>query len=233
LCTARFAIAALTACVVVCVPKHFSLAQTNSSLSLQPGIELINHRRWKEAEEFFEKTLSSSHDSIQVLVCLAQVYNAEDKYVKAIPLCTTALSLQSNNIEALTERAEAYLKTKQFQPALKDCKAALESSPQNARLYCIRAEVRAALEQYRNALQDADRAVALAPDSATALCTRANICYKLEEYQRAVSDATAAIRLDGNLADAYYFRGLSYKELGNKPLSKQDMHKARQLGYQD
>jgi tetratricopeptide (TPR) repeat protein len=231
--TGTLAINALFTGVFVFVLPVWTQAAPLTDPALQPGRELFAQKRFKEAEDFFDKAIASSPDSVESLVCLARVYNEEGRYTKAIPLCDQVLSRSARDVDALVCRAEAYSKTKQWSQAQADCNSALEIDPNNAQSYWIRAQVQSRLERFKEALNDADRAITLAPNSAAALCTRAQICLKLEQYERVVGDADKAIKLDDKLADAYYYRGRSYKELGRKNLARQDLQTAKTLGFQE
>jgi tetratricopeptide (TPR) repeat protein len=231
--TGTLAITALVTGVFVFVWPLYSQANAGSDAALQPGRQLFAQKRFKEAEDFFEKSLASAEGSGEARVCLAQVYNEEGRYTKASALCDQVLSLNDRDVDALVCRAEAYLKMNQLPKAQADCHRALEINPNHAQSYCIRAQVQAQLERYKEALNDADRAIVLAPNSAEALCTRAQICLKLEQYERAVDDADKAIKLDDKLAGAYYYRGRSYKELGRKTLARHDLQTAKTLGFQE
>ncbi len=206
---------------------------TDVEPALKVGCELLAQKRFKEAEDFFERIVSSTPQSVGALVNLAQVYDEEGKYTKAISLCDQVLSKNERQAEALQARAQAYLKTKQLTKAQADCDSAVQIAPAKPQSYCVRAQVMAKLERYKDALSDIDRAIALAPYSADFLCCRAQICMKLEQYERAVGDADEAIKLDAKLPEAYYYRGRSYREMGEKKLARQDLQKARALGFQD
>src|ERR1700733_4879263 len=77
----------------VFVSTVYAQAVSGADDALQPGRELFAQKHFKEAEDFFDKALASSSDSLEALVCLAQVYNEEGRYAKAIVLCDRALSL--------------------------------------------------------------------------------------------------------------------------------------------
>ncbi len=52
----------------------------------------------------------------------------------------------------------------------------------------------------------------------------------LEEYDKVIADYTAAIRIYPDYAKAYYYRGLSHRELGNLVKADADFAKATELG---
>jgi Flp pilus assembly protein TadD len=53
----------------------------------------------------------------------------------------------------------------------------------------------------------------------------------LKDYERAIQDFSKAIEYEKNNASAYYFRSISYKQIGKVDESKSDLKKAAQLGH--
>jgi tetratricopeptide (TPR) repeat protein len=58
---------------------------------------------------------------------------------------------------------------------------------------------------------------------------RADFLWK--NYDEAISDYTKVISLDARSAEAYYNRGLAYRQLGKDAQAQADFKKAKQLGY--
>ena len=55
--------------------------------------------------------------------------------------------------------------------------------------------------------------------------------FYLGQHERAIQDYDEVIRLDPQYVDAYYNRGLAYRNLGNRVESERDIQKAKELGY--
>ena len=53
--------------------------------------------------------------------------------------------------------------------------------------------------------------------------------YNKGDYDQAIKDYSEAIKLDPGDADAWYNRGVAYKELGNEAKAKADFLKAEEL----
>ena len=53
----------------------------------------------------------------------------------------------------------------------------------------------------------------------------------LKQYDQAIKDLNKVIEINPKDADAYYNRGLVYKELGDNKSSREDIKKAKDLGY--
>jgi tetratricopeptide (TPR) repeat protein len=109
----------------------------------------------------------------------------------------------------------------------KDSQAAVSSFTQAIRLnpkaeepYYHRANAYTALENYKAAVADYTEVIRQNTGrfgfSSPAYWNRARAYEKLGEKQKAISDWTQVISESGSSAEAYFFRGNMYRDLGNK-----------------
>ena len=76
-----------------------------------------------------------------------------------------------------------------------------------------------------------NKAIQVDSKYADAYIKRSSIYALSFNYKQAIKDLTTAIKLDPQNANAYYFRGACYTEIGDKTRAEMDFAKAKQLGY--
>ena len=79
-------------------------------------------------------------------------------------------------------------------------------------------------------LRDYDQVLRLQPDFVFALYNKANILCAQREYKDAIDYYTHAISIDGDFAEAYFNRGLTYVYIGENEKGLADLSKAGELG---
>jgi tetratricopeptide (TPR) repeat protein len=79
-------------------------------------------------------------------------------------------------------------------------------------------------------LRDYDQVLRLQPDFVFALYNKANILCAQRDWKSAINYYTQAIRLDGEFAEAYFNRGLTYIYTGENEQGLADLSKAGELG---
>lgn len=79
-------------------------------------------------------------------------------------------------------------------------------------------------------LMDYDQVIRRLPDFAFAWYNKANVLCQQKDYEAAISHYDEAIRADGELAEAYFNRGLTYIYIGEHEKGMQDLSRAGELG---
>ena len=79
-------------------------------------------------------------------------------------------------------------------------------------------------------LRDYDQVTRLQPDFAFAYYNKANILCAQQSWQDAIKNYTKAIAFDGDFAEAYFNRGLTYVYIGETEKGLSDLSKAGELG---
>lgn len=146
-------------------------------------------------------------------------------------------------------RAIEFAIVQDYTSAIDDCTRALQLSTLNNQLSTIitfcRANWRYRLLEYQRAtgeqeatktidfeimLRDYDQVLRLQPDFSFALYNKANILCAQREWQTAINYYTQAIAIDGDFAEAYFNRGLTYVYIGENEKGLADLSKAGELG---
>lgn len=156
---------------------------------------------------------------------------------------------ESPSAELLLARAIEFAIVQDYASAIDDCTRALQLPTTYEQLPVVltfcRANWRYRLLEYQRAtgeqentatmdfdimLRDYDHVIRLQPDFAFALYNKANILCAQREWQSAINYYTQAIELDGDFAEAYFNRGLTYVYTGENDKGLTDLSKAGELG---
>lgn len=141
----------------------------------------------------------------------------------------------------LFRRAVAYSVIQNFDAAIDDLSTYLQVDSTSALGYWQRAVCQSKLNEFHsaqgtdvrmktaNVLSDLTEAIRYG-ENAYLYYNRGNVYVQRNDYQHAIEDYTRAIALDGNLAEAYYNRGLA--RIANKQQTEgiSDLSKAGELG---
>lgn len=161
-------------------------------------------------------------------VTKAKMNNFED----AIEDFNKALSFDSTMTKAHSNKGSAYFKLGKMKPAIKSFNKAIALDPDYAEAYANRGSAYTSLGQYEQALNDFTRAVQLRPDYVMGYMNRA-ILYqsKLNNYEEAIKNCNKIVELDPKNKHAYYIRGMSNINIGNKENGCKDLQMSLKLGY--
>ena len=146
-------------------------------------------------------------------------------------------------------RAIEFAIVQDYTSAIDDCTRALQitdnQSPLTVIITFCRANWRYRLLEYQRAtgeqeatktidfeimLRDYDQVLRLQPDFVFAIYNKANILCAQREWQTAINYYTQAIAIDGDFAEAYFNRGLTYVYIGENEKGLADLSKAGELG---
>jgi tetratricopeptide (TPR) repeat protein len=166
------------------------------------------------------------------------------KYFALIDSLTHQIERQRNMeriAPLLFRRAVAYSVIQNFDAAIDDLSTYLQVDSTSALGYWQRAVCQSRLNDFNaaqgtdvrmktaNVLSDLTEAIRYG-ENAYLYYNRGNVYVQRNDYQHAIEDYTRAITLDGNLAEAYYNRGLA--RIANKQQTEgiSDLSKAGELG---
>ena len=79
-------------------------------------------------------------------------------------------------------------------------------------------------------IADYDRALQLNPRLLYAWFNKGNIYYNMRDYTSALQCYAEALRIDPSFGPAYFNRGITFLQNGNKRLAFVDLSKAGELG---
>jgi tetratricopeptide (TPR) repeat protein len=168
------------------------------------------------------------------------VKSGMDKYYDAdfkgaIDDFTKAIALDSNFVDAYSSRGYAKNKLEDYKGAIADFSKSILLDPKILDNYLMRAKIRHTILDYKEAINDYTKGIELYPDYYSFYLSRAQVKYDSTDYKGAIADYTKSIELNSyyrnhvrlgeidplqtnnskglDYADAYYFRGLSKKNI--------------------
>ncbi len=182
-----------------------------------------------------------------------KAYGENRDFGKAIADYTEAMRLDSKHLkECCYARVSAYAQLGEYDKAIADCTELVKLDPKDANAYCCRGvlyQQKAGRDRQRNQavidrhapsnsgllefqiMPDYDKAVGETPKSSVQGAKALDVSRILDNnnLESAIADHTEAIRLNPKLAEAYYNRGLVYREKGDNSKAEADMAEATKL----
>ena len=150
----------------------------------------------------------STATALDAILLRSVAYSAIQNYESAIDDLSLYLQVDTASVLALWQRAVCQSRINVFQA----------SEGTNIDL------------KNANVLGDLNHALVLAPQNPYLLYNRGTLYAQKGDYARAVDDFTAAIAIDGNLAEAYFNRGLCRISMNQQEQGIRDLSKAGELG---
>ena len=146
----------------------------------------------------------------------------------------TRMMDEAPSAELYLARAIEFAIIKDYASAVDDCTKALVIANRELEpiiVFCrANWRYRMADGDYELILRDYDQVLRMQPDFAFAMYNKANILCAKKEYNDAITYYTKAIAQDGDFAEAYYNRGLTYVYIGENEKGLSDLSKAGELG---
>lgn len=152
------------------------------------------------------------------------------RHGEAVTDLDAVIDRDPNNAEALARRGACHRKLGEAEKALADLDRALDLDPSLTGALKDRAMLHRAEGRDQEALDDMGRAIAVGGEDAPALRRlRGLILGELGRHAEAVPDFDAAIGHDPGDAEAFAFRGASYRQLGEAGKALADLTRALDL----
>jgi tetratricopeptide (TPR) repeat protein len=169
---------------------------------------------------------------------MKQIFN----YIDSLSTAIDATKKTSDVKSLLFFRAVAYTSIQNFDNAIDDLSIALQIDSTLTLAYWQLAVCQAKINEFNaaqgtntdlqaaNVVGNLSDALKFLPNDAFLYYNRGNFYAQRGDYQRAVDDYTRAIALEGNLAEAWYNRGLALIYLKRETEGIADLSKAGELG---
>ncbi len=219
--TPRFWVAALLACLVLCLTGSAGLAQVIEEKNLDPRTRLnLLGRDGPIFKPMPEEYLRAGNKAAIV---------GNHRY--AIHLFDEAIGLGGLPMKKLSQaymsRGISKSKTNQLTEAVYDLAKALEADPSNVPAHYYLAETLRNLGLFTEAVVALNQAVALKPNYAKAFYLRGTAWLLMGDNQLAANDFTTALKLNPAMGDAYYMRFQAYEKMGKLKAALKDLRSFR------
>jgi len=138
---------------------------------------------------------------------------------------TTAMKAGTNPI-LYHERAKLYAKLSDYKSALSDMKSVLMLDSTKAPYYETLGEIYLKMTAVKPSKSAFVKALSLDSSLAIPNMRLGQLAFYQKEYENAFRQLNTALRKNVNLAEAYYWKGMVYKEQGNEKLARSSFQTA-------
>lgn len=138
---------------------------------------------------------------------------------------TTAMKAGTNPL-LYFERAKLYAKLEDYKSALSDMKSVLILDSTKAAYYQTLGEIYLKMTAVKPSKSAFIKALSLDSSLAEANMRLGQMAFYQKEYENAIRQLNSALRKNVNLAEAYYWKGMVYKEQGNEKLARSSFQTA-------
>ena len=156
-------------------------------------------------------------------------------FTEAIADFSEAIKRDSGFIQAYENRGVAKFYLNDNQGAIADYTKALEINPDDYNTHGRRGWARFYVHDYKGAIADFTSAIKNGRDNTLYYNIRGQSKFQLQDYEGAIADFNKVIKSwtggKTQRSKAFYFRGLSEIDLGQKDSGCLDLAKARKSGY--
>ena len=173
----------------------------------------------------FKRDITSS-DFIEI----ADRYNTDKEYKKAIEYYSKAIELGDQNYETFYKRGRCYEEDGKHQQALQDYSSAINLKSNHHASYYWRGSVNYDLKNYEDALHDWQKAYTHNIDS-DSLYWIAKTQFELKQFSDAIVSVNKFIAKTDDNMNAYILRGECLAEAQQFKSAFEDWQKSKRLGY--
>ncbi len=160
----------------------------------------------------------------------AQAFIKLTKYNSAINDVTKAIELSGGKPQYYRIRAEAYHLNKQYQLAFNDISFYVSFYPSDSEVSFLFATIAVDAGYYVDALFTLGKLIKSNPQKAAYYYIRGLAYVKTQNYSLAEIDLNIAVEKNYQLADSYYYRGISRLNLDKKDDACSDLEQASKYG---
>jgi tetratricopeptide (TPR) repeat protein len=189
--------------------KVISFSPNNVDAYINRGNVFLRLKKFDKAIENFNRAISLKPGDSDAYASRGYAYSVQNKNDLALKDLTKAIELAPTKAEAYGSRGEIYEKDKKYDEAIRDFTKAIELKPKSAYYLLRRGKSYQANKKNEEAISDFSKALELNPNNPKLLETRGMLYYNQKAYDKALEDFSKAIVLDGDLDEAYIYRGLA------------------------
>lgn len=200
------------------------------SYVLRASSEIFNNDFFHASSDL-RMALKLDSNNFEAHYYYGRFYLFQGFYQSAIKQYSKAIEINpTDNIDLYNELAIAKIKVEDYTGAILAETIAIKMDSSVQEYYINRAFAQLRLNNYKETISDINSSLYLGQDP-KAYSIRASAYAGLGQYKLAVDDYTIAIDKMKDAIDLYYYRGLSYKALGNDDKACIDFNKGSDLNF--
>jgi tetratricopeptide (TPR) repeat protein len=181
---------------------------------IERSSQLIEHKRYKDAEQFLQQALASEPNHPEALCLLAICKSEAGNKAEALSLIQQCISAQPDNDRFLYLHAAFSLQADRYQEAEKFINNAIAYDPNNAQYYGLRASIHLQQKNWQRALDDANQGLACNSDNLTCLNIRSTALLKLGKKEESYQTIKEALSQNPENDHTHANMGWGYLEKG-------------------
>ena len=215
-----------------------SSSRTETTPTLQEGVEYVKLRLYPQAVDTFKSILSQHPTHVDALFQLANVYKLQDELALAIQTFNKIFTIADSGNAEITERlyglmhlalSEIYCQQSQLDIAEQHAKEAVQSRPSEADTHYRLGYIYTHQAKFDEALAAFKRTLARNPDFPEVYEWLGLIALMRNEPQQAVTHYQTAIQKKPYVQSAYYNLAKAYRLLGDMPASREQLKLFHQM----
>ncbi len=189
--------------------------------------DLLNMKKYVQAEMCFDTTLRRNPNSLPALLGKADALRLQNKNKDAVVQYSLVIEKDNTNEQAYLGRAKSYTSIEKYTEAASDYDKVLAFNSTNLSVYLEQARIYKLLGIHFKAAMCYDRAIVLAPDSALLYFLRGDL--PVGETEESISFLNKAIEKNKYYDEAYYKRAVLYIYQDKFTKALPDLSKAIQI----
>ncbi len=215
--------------------KAISIDPSNSSAHNQLGLIYQSRFDLESAETEFRTAIAYEPGFFVAYNNLATVLIEQGRYDEAITLLQKAVSLKPDlrGIYIYTNQGLAYLHSGRTRRAEAAFLMEIVINPQHLPAHIYLGNLYALSGRYGDAIQEYQRVILSDPQNREALINQGAVYLLAGKNHLAVNRLEKAVRLYPRSALAHYHLARAYRKTGQKSRAREQMHRAKELGYKE
>ncbi len=192
-----------------------------------PGSILIKQNKHKEAIPYFEKLAELEPKNTDVLMILAQIYEALGDQDAMLQAHERALAIAPDNTQLLFNIGEAYYKQEKYEKAIEKFEQLIRLNPEDLLALEILGYAYQNSGDFKKEISTYEKVLSLKPDHTKVLCEMAASYKEINNFIKAYSFARKATGIDPNYGYAHFVIGEIFEKAAYNCQNSRDREKIK------
>ena len=181
---------------------------------------LEKFERYEEAIENYKLAFKLSPDSFHIIMIAEILFKSKkyDETFKILDKNILEMDDEKSKVELFNCKYNLLMKVEKYEDSLIAINKAIEYDPEKSWLYIKKSYVLMKLQKYEPAIQVSREAILLSPSNDRAYYLQGKCLYLIKKFKKAIDSFDNAIKYaseDISKIKTFFYRGLSYKEIGD------------------
>jgi tetratricopeptide (TPR) repeat protein len=200
-------------------------------LVIYGSINFQQNKIWKNEETLWSHQIKHHPEVFLPWIYRAVLYREEGQLEKALHDHNKAIALKPLDASAYVSRGFTFFRFNLFEKALQDFDAAEKLNPKNYIIYRNRSNVYLKLGDYSKAQSELEKYIRFNPSDSEMWAILGRIYRVNKELAKSLSAFNRAIHLEPHKLDYYYQRFITFYEMGDLQMARNEMNFLKSKGY--